>query len=137
MIPYPYRPSNPSAGPCGPCSELYYDLHPEWDKGEAADLDNDERFMEVYNLVFMEFNRAADGTLTPLEKKNIDTGMGLERMAMVMQVVRFGHSDDGLDCLWVDADIHVCRSSFGYLQLTALCSSTSSRCLLALLSWFQ
>lgn len=52
-------------GPCGPCSELYYDFHPE--RGTAgADLDDDSRFIEFYNLVFMESNRAPDGTLTPL-----------------------------------------------------------------------
>ena len=71
-------------GPCGPCSELYYDLQPE--KGdEAIDLEDDERFIEFYNLVFMESNRNADGVLTPLANKNIDTGMGLERMARILQ----------------------------------------------------
>ena len=71
-------------GPCGPCSELYYDLQPEQGDGDI-DLEDDERFIEFYNLVFMESNRGADGSLTPLDKKNIDTGMGLERMARILQ----------------------------------------------------
>jgi len=71
-------------GPCGPCSELYYDLQPE--KGdEVINLEDEERFIEFYNLVFMESNRDADGVLTPLASKNIDTGMGLERMARILQ----------------------------------------------------
>ncbi len=69
-----------TAGPCGPCSELYYDLHPE--RGEAdADLGDDDRFIEFYNLVFMESARSADGVLRPLAARCIDTGMGLERVA--------------------------------------------------------
>ena len=71
-------------GPCGPCSELYYDLQPGRG-GEDIDLEDDERFIEFYNLVFMESNRNADGVLTPLANKNIDTGMGLERMARILQ----------------------------------------------------
>jgi alanyl-tRNA synthetase len=71
-------------GPCGPCSELYYDFHPE--KGDATlDLEDDTRFIEYYNLVFMQYNRDADGNLTPLANKNIDTGLGLERMAQILQ----------------------------------------------------
>mmetsp|Transcript_29343 Transcript_29343/g.93933 ORF Transcript_29343/g.93933 Transcript_29343/m.93933 type:complete len:995 (+) Transcript_29343:36-3020(+) len=71
-------------GPCGPCSELYYDFTPA--AGAAsADLEDDDRFIEFYNLVFMESNRDTDGKLTPLANKNIDTGMGLERMAQILQ----------------------------------------------------
>jgi len=71
-------------GPCGPCSELYYDLQPE--KGDGPiDLEDDQRFIEFYNLVFMESNRDAHGVLTPLANRNIDTGMGLERMARILQ----------------------------------------------------
>ena len=71
-------------GPCGPCSELYYDLQPGKDD-EPVNLEDDRRFIEFYNLVFMESNRDANGTLTPLANKNIDTGMGLERMARILQ----------------------------------------------------
>lgn len=71
-------------GPCGPCSEIYYDFKPEL--GDAdIDLEDDTRFIEFYNLVFMQYNKAADGTLTPLQAQNIDTGMGLERMAQILQ----------------------------------------------------
>jgi alanyl-tRNA synthetase len=71
-------------GPCGPCSEIYYDFHPE--RGDQnIDLEDDSRFIEFYNLVFMQYNRDAEGNLTPLQNKNIDTGMGLERMAQILQ----------------------------------------------------
>ncbi|KEF41673.1 MAG: alanyl-tRNA synthetase [Cyanobium sp. CACIAM 14] len=71
-------------GPCGPCSELYYDFHPE--RGDdGIDLEDDSRFIEFYNLVFMQYNRDAAGTLTPLARRSIDTGMGLERMAQILQ----------------------------------------------------
>jgi len=73
-----------STGPCGPCSELYYDFYPE--RGaENIDLEDGTRFIEFYNLVFMEYNRDEKGNLTDLKSKNIDTGMGLERMAQILQ----------------------------------------------------
>jgi alanyl-tRNA synthetase len=71
-------------GPCGPCSELYYDFKPELGDDEI-DLEDDTRFIEYYNLVFMQYNRDAEGQLTPLQKQNIDTGMGLERVAQILQ----------------------------------------------------
>ncbi len=76
-------------GPCGPCSELYYDQGPELGCGSpdcrpGCDCD---RYLEYWNLVFMQFDRHEDGTLVPLPKQNIDTGMGLERIAAVMQGV--------------------------------------------------
>jgi len=73
-------------GPCGPCSEIYYDFKPELGD-DAIDLEDDTRFIEFYNLVFMQYNRDAEGTLTPLAARNIDTGMGLERMAQILQGV--------------------------------------------------
>ncbi len=82
-------------GPCGPCSEIYYDFHPE-QGDENIDLEDDRRFLEIYNLVFMELNRDAAGNLTPLAKQNIDTGMGLERMAQVLQGVPNNYETDGL-----------------------------------------
>jgi len=80
-------------GPCGPCSEIYYDFHPE--RGEDnIDLEDDSRFIEFYNLVFMQYNRDNDGNLTPLQNKNIDTGMGLERMAQILQQVPNNYETD-------------------------------------------
>lgn len=76
-------------GPCGPCSEIYIDLGPERGCGSPScgvgcDCD---RYLEIWNLVFTQFDRDAEGNYTPLPKKNIDTGMGLERIASVMQGV--------------------------------------------------
>ncbi|MEH2094920.1 alanine--tRNA ligase [Nostoc sp.] len=80
-------------GPCGPCSEIYYDFHPEHGD-ENIDLEDDSRFIEFYNLVFMQYNRDASGNLTPLQNKNIDTGMGLDRMAQILQKVPNNYETD-------------------------------------------
>jgi alanyl-tRNA synthetase len=80
-------------GPCGPCSEIYYDFHPELGD-ESIDLEDDSRFIEFYNLVFMQYNRDSEGQLTPLQNKNIDTGMGLERMAQILQKVPNNYETD-------------------------------------------
>ncbi len=80
-------------GPCGPCSELYYDFKPELGDDDI-DLEDDTRFIEYYNLVFMQYNRDAEGNLTPLQNKNIDTGMGLERMAQILQRVPNNYETD-------------------------------------------
>ncbi|SEF55104.1 alanyl-tRNA synthetase [Bryocella elongata] len=74
-------------GPCGPCSEIYYDLGlVASENGEDVPFPQDEqRYMEIWNLVFMQFDRSTDGTLTPLPKPSIDTGMGLERVSAVLQ----------------------------------------------------
>ncbi|MEM8503212.1 MAG: alanine--tRNA ligase [Cyanobacteria bacterium P01_D01_bin.1] len=80
-------------GPCGPCSELYYDFHPE--RGDDnIDLEDDTRFIEYYNLVFMQYNRDATGNLEPLQAQNIDTGLGLERMAQILQGVPNNYETD-------------------------------------------
>jgi alanyl-tRNA synthetase len=80
-------------GPCGPCSEIYYDFKPELGD-DGIDLEDDSRFIEFYNLVFMQYNRDAEGTLTPLANRNIDTGMGLERMAQILQGVPNNYETD-------------------------------------------
>ena len=80
-------------GPCGPCSEIYYDFKPELGD-DGIDLEDDDRFIEFYNLVFMQSNRDAEGTLTPLANRNIDTGMGLERMAQILQKVPNNYETD-------------------------------------------
>jgi alanyl-tRNA synthetase len=80
-------------GPCGPCSEIYYDFKPELGD-EGIDLEDDSRFIEFYNLVFMQSNRDADGNLTPLQNQNIDTGLGLERMAQILQQVPNNYETD-------------------------------------------
>jgi len=80
-------------GPCGPCSEIYYDFKPELGD-DGIDLEDDSRFIEFYNLVFMQYNRDAEGTLTPLAARNIDTGMGLERMAQILQGVPNNYETD-------------------------------------------
>ncbi|TET06388.1 MAG: alanine--tRNA ligase [Candidatus Atribacteria bacterium] len=75
-------------GPCGPCSEIYIDLGEERASKEGGGVGVDgERYLELWNLVFMQYNREEDGSLTPLPKQNIDTGLGLERIASVLQKV--------------------------------------------------
>jgi alanyl-tRNA synthetase len=84
-------------GPCGPCSELHFDRGAELSEGSDCIPDHSEhcpRWLEVWNLVFMEFDRAADGSLTPLPFKSVDTGMGLERMASVLQGVDSNYRTD-------------------------------------------
>ena len=82
-------------GPCGPCSEIYYD-HGEQFEGTppGSPGDDGDRFVEIWNLVFMQFNRDAAGELTPLPKPSVDTGMGLERVAAVMQGVNSNYEID-------------------------------------------
>ncbi|MBI4238135.1 MAG: alanine--tRNA ligase [Deltaproteobacteria bacterium] len=80
-------------GPCGPCSELHFDWTPTTTPPTRADVESG-RFWEVWNLVFMQFNRSADGTMTPLAKPSIDTGMGLERLCAVLQGKRSNYETD-------------------------------------------
>ncbi|MBE7523469.1 MAG: alanine--tRNA ligase [Burkholderiales bacterium] len=86
-------------GPCGPCSEIFYDHGPDVAGGPPGSPDADgDRYIEIWNLVFMQFNRDAQGNMTPLPKPCVDTGMGLERLAAVLQHV---HSNYEID-LFVD-----------------------------------
>ena len=85
-------------GPCGPCSELYYDQGPEVGCGspDCAPGCDCDRFLEYWNCVFTQYDGQEDGTLAPLPKKNIDTGMGLERIAAIMQGVDNNYDTDVL-----------------------------------------
>lgn len=82
-------------GPCGPCSEIFYDHGPSIAGGPPGSATADgDRYVEIWNLVFMQFQRAADGALSPLPKFSVDTGMGLERLAAVMQGVTNNYDTD-------------------------------------------
>ncbi|NND45037.1 MAG: alanine--tRNA ligase [Xanthomonadales bacterium] len=82
-------------GPCGPCTEIFYDHGPEIEGGPPGSPDEDgDRFVEIWNLVFMQFDRAEDGSMTPLPKPCVDTGMGLERIAAVLQGTHDNYETD-------------------------------------------
>jgi alanyl-tRNA synthetase len=82
-------------GPCGPCTEIFYDHGPEIPGGPPGTPEEDgDRYIEIWNLVFMQFDRAADGTMTPLPAPSVDTGMGLERLAAVVQDVHSNYEID-------------------------------------------
>ena len=82
-------------GPCGPCSEIFYDYGPDVSGGPPGSAEQDgDRYVEIWNLVFMEFNRDAQGKLHPLPKPSVDTGMGLERTAALLQGVRNNYETD-------------------------------------------
>jgi alanyl-tRNA synthetase len=82
-------------GPCGPCSEIFYDHGPDVAGGPPGSAEEDgDRFIEIWNLVFMQFDRSSDGALTPLPKPCVDTGMGLERISAVLQGVHSNYQID-------------------------------------------
>ncbi|WP_035881598.1 alanine--tRNA ligase [Cupriavidus metallidurans] len=82
-------------GPCGPCSEIFYDHGPDvWGGPPGSPEEDGDRYIEIWNLVFMQFNRDEQGTMTPLPKPCVDTGMGLERIAAVLQHVHSNYEID-------------------------------------------
>jgi alanyl-tRNA synthetase len=96
-------------GPCGPCSEIFYDHGPAVAGGPPGSPDEEgDRYVEIWNLVFMQYNRDSAGKLTPLPKPSVDTGMGLERIAAVLQGV---HSNYDIDLF--QKIIHTCASIMG------------------------
>ncbi|CAM2787539.1 alanine--tRNA ligase [Pseudoalteromonas distincta] len=82
-------------GPCGPCSEIFYD-HGEhiWGGPPGSPEEDGDRFIEIWNLVFMQYNRQSDGTMLPLPKQSVDTGMGLERISAILQGVHSNYEID-------------------------------------------
>ncbi len=93
-------------GPCGPCTEIFYDHGPDIPGGPPGSADDDlDRYIEIWNLVFMQYDRARDGTMTPLPKPSVDTGMGLERMAAVLQGKHNNYEIDMFQAL-VEAAAH-------------------------------
>ena len=87
-------------GPCGPCSEVFYDHGPEvWGGPPGTPEEDGDRFIEIWNLVFMQYNRQADGTMEPLPDPSIDTGMGLERIAAILQGVHSNYETDTFQAL--------------------------------------
>ncbi|MFT5720021.1 MAG: alanyl-tRNA synthetase [Motiliproteus sp.] len=82
-------------GPCGPCSEIFYDHGEEiWGGPPGSPQEDGDRFIEIWNIVFMQYVRSADGSMAPLPKPSVDTGMGLERIAAVMQGVHSNYEID-------------------------------------------
>ncbi len=94
-------------GPCGPCSEIFYDHGPDVEGGPpGSESAEGDRYIEIWNLVFMQYNRDSDGTLNPLPKPSVDTGMGLERISAVMQHVHSNYDIDLFQDL-IEAASHV------------------------------
>ncbi|TCL06643.1 alanine--tRNA ligase [Sodalis ligni] len=105
-------------GPCGPCSEIFYD-HGEhiWGGPPGSPEEDGDRYIEIWNLVFMQFNRQSDGTMLPLPKPSVDTGMGLERIAAVLQHVNSNY------------DIDLFRTLIGEVASVTGCTDLSSKSL--------
>src|SRR3712207_5927425 len=87
LFPYTTLFRSGPVGPCGPCSELYLDRGVEFGREDDLPGGDNERFLEYWNLVFMQYDQNPAGTLTPLPAQNIDTGLGLNRMALIQQDV--------------------------------------------------
>lgn len=101
-------------GPCGPCSEIYYDQGEEHFKGEEDYMGGDgDRFLEIWNLVFMQYERSADGKLSPLPKPSIDTGMGLERVQAILEG-KFSNYDTELFMPLINHVAKLCGTPYEY-----------------------
>ncbi|MGG7047734.1 MULTISPECIES: alanine--tRNA ligase [unclassified Campylobacter] len=101
-------------GPCGPCSEIFYDQGAEHFNTSEDYMGGDgDRFLEIWNLVFMQFERSEDGTMSPLPKPSIDTGMGLERVSAIMQG-KFSNYDSDLFMPYIDAVAKLCGKKYEY-----------------------
>ncbi len=100
-------------GPCGPCSEIFYDHGPGvWGGPPGSPDEEGDRYIEIWNLVFMQYNRDEEGRLTPLPRPSVDTGMGLERLAAVMQGVHSNYDTDLFRALiGAAAEITGCRDA--------------------------
>jgi alanyl-tRNA synthetase len=102
-------------GPNGPSSEIFWDKGPEYGDGGGPEHGDEERFIEIWNLVFMQFDQAADGTITPLPEPSIDTGMGLERTVSVLQ---------GVDSVWDTDELRALQTTAG--ELTGIDPASAS-----------
>ncbi|GAP38468.1 alanine--tRNA ligase [Piscinibacter sakaiensis] len=101
-------------GPCGPCTEIFYDHGPEIPGGPPGSPDEDgDRYIEIWNNVFMQFNRTEDGVMHPLPKPSVDTGMGLERIAAVLQGVHSNYEIDTFVALLAAAKAEVDAAGSG------------------------
>ncbi len=101
-------------GPCGPCSEIFYDQGEEYFNGEEDYMGGDgDRFLEIWNLVFMQYERSSDGTLTPLPKPSIDTGMGLERITAIKEG-KFSNFDSSLFMPLIEELSKLCKKAYVY-----------------------
>lgn len=101
-------------GPCGPCSEIFYDQGAEYFNSDEDYMGGDgDRFLEIWNLVFMQYERSADGTLSPLPKPSIDTGMGLERV-MAIKEGKFSNFDSSLFMPIIDEISKLCNTKYIY-----------------------
>ncbi|RUO28869.1 alanine--tRNA ligase [Aliidiomarina sedimenti] len=101
-------------GPCGPCSEIFYDHGADvWGGPPGTPEEDGDRYIEIWNLVFMQYNRQPDGTMEPLAKQSIDTGMGLERIAAIMQGVHSNYETDTFVAL-----IQAAANAVGYEDLS-------------------
>ena len=104
-----------ASGPCGPCSEIFWDKGPQFGAGGGPEHGDEDRYIEIWNLVFMQFDQHPDGSKTPLPKPSIDTGMGLERTVSVLQ---------GVDSVWETDELQSLLETAA--QLTGVDASKAS-----------